>query len=145
MKIELLPTVVRDAASAEPFDAAASGKLLVKRRATSGMVLPPEAKTDPSTGSSDLEYSVASGNGTLVSWTTVHRAPLPALAGSVPYISAVVELAEGPWLLVRLVVDESSELHAGAPVGVRFVRSGDSTGDGEVVPVFQVASATALK
>jgi uncharacterized OB-fold protein len=132
-----LPAVERDDASAAFFDAAAHGELLVKRSAQSGMVLAPEARTDPSTGSSDLEPYVASGTGTLVSWAVVHRSPAPVLADAVPYVSAVVELTEGPWLLVRLVADDPALLHAGLPVRVCYLPSGD--GAGEIAPVFTLA------
>lgn len=133
-----LPAVVRDEASAEFFDAAARGELLVKR-GPSGTVMAPEARTDPITGSSDLQHEIASGEGTLVSWAVVHRAPLPALAASAPYVSAIVELTEGPWLLVRLLVEDPARLHVGDPVRVRFERSGDD-GEGEVIPVFEPES-----
>jgi hypothetical protein len=135
------PQVERDEASAAFYDAAARGELLVQR-GPSGTVLPPEARTDPADGSAALEPVIASGDGTLVSWAVVHRAPLPVLAAAVPYVSAVVELAEGPWVIVRLVGDTSS-LTAGAPVRARFVGSGDPDAPGETVPVFEpVAVAT---
>ncbi|CQD17677.1 acyl dehydratase [Mycobacterium lentiflavum] len=134
----ILPAVVRDAASASFFDAAARGELLVKR-GPSGTVLAPEARTDPTTGSPDLQPCVASGEGTLVSWAVVHRAPLPVLAASVPYVSAIVELAEGPWLMVRLLVDDASRLQVGDPVRVRYIRSGADEEEGDVVPVFEPA------
>ena len=136
-----LPAVLRDDASAAFFDAASRGELLVKR-GPSGTVLAPEARTDPRTGSSDLQPWVAAGDGTLVSWAVVHRAPLPALAASVPYVSAIVELAEGPWLMARLMVDDPSRLRVGDRVRVRFERSGDSEEEGEVVPVFEPGSGT---
>jgi uncharacterized protein len=131
------PLVVRDEASAAFYDAAARGELLVQR-GPAGAVLPPEARTDPATGSADLEPVVVSGEGTLVSWVVVHRAPLPALADAVPYVSAIVELAEGPWLMVRLLADGSAGLRAGTPVRVRFVRSGAPDDENaEVIPVFE--------
>jgi uncharacterized protein len=137
-----LPAVVRDEASASFFDAAARGELLVKR-GPSGTVLAPESRTDPTTGSSDLQPWVASGEGTLVSWAVVHRAPLPVLAASVPYVSAIVELAEGPWLMVRLLVEDPARLRVGDPVRARYLRSGqgeqNGEEEGEVVPVFEPA------
>jgi uncharacterized OB-fold protein len=133
-----LPAVVRDEASASFFDAAARGELLVKR-GPSGTVLAPEARTDPTTGSPDLQPCVASGEATLVSWAIVHRAPLPALVASVPYVSAIVELAEGPWLMVRLLVEHPARLRVGDPLRVRYLRSGDREAEGEVVPVFEPA------
>ena len=135
-----LPAVVRDEASASFFDAAARGELLVKR-GPSGTVLAPETRTDPTTGSSDLQPCVARGEGTLVSWAVVHRAPLPALAASVPYVSAIVELAEGPWLMVRLLAEDPDRLSVGDPVRVRYLRSGDGEEECEVLPVFEPAES----
>lgn len=134
-----LPAVERDDASAAFFDAAARGELLVKQSAVSGTVLAPEARTDPASGSPDLLPCVVAGRGTLVSWTVVHRAPLPVLAASVPYISAVVELDEGPWLMVRLLADDPAHLRAGDRVQACFLRSGDADQQGEVVPAFELS------
>ncbi|ETB17995.1 acyl dehydratase [Mycobacterium avium 09-5983] len=135
-----LPAVERDDASAEFFDAAARGELLVKRSTVSGTVLGPEVRTDPVSGSPDLEPYVVSGAGTLVSWTVVHRAPTPVLAAAVPYVSAIVELVEGPWLTVRLIADDPARLRAGIPVRARFLPTGDpadGSGEGEVAAVFE--------
>lgn len=134
------PQVVRDDASAAFYDAAARGELLVKQ-GPSGIVLPPDARTDPASGSTDLTPYVASGLGTLISWAVVHRAPLPALADAVPYVSAIVELAEGPWVAVRLLVEDPAVLRAGVAVRATFVRTGGDTPEttGEVVPVFELA------
>lgn len=138
----LLPPVERDDASAAFFDAAARGELLVKRCPVSQTVLAPEARTDPTSGSSDLLPHRVSGEGTLVSWTTVHRAPLPLLAASVPYVSAIVELDEGPWLMVRLLTDSPEQLRSGIRVRVRFLRSGGEDDNGQVVPVFEPHATT---
>ncbi|ADP81395.1 Zn-ribbon domain-containing OB-fold protein [Pseudofrankia inefficax] len=136
------PAVRRDDASASFFDAAARGQLLVRRCRAGGDVLGPEARTCPSCGSADLDDVLVSGRGTLVSWAVVHQAPVPSLAAAVPYVSVVVELAEGPWLLARLVESDASGLRAGTEVEVRFVQSGEPLGvpAGEVLPAFAVAS-----
>jgi uncharacterized OB-fold protein len=136
------PPVERDAASAGFFDAAARGELLL-RRAPDGEVFGPQDDVGARFGTGDLEPLVASGDATLVSWAVVHQAPLPWLAGAVPYVCAVVELAEGPWLTVRLVgVDVGADpgaLVAGQPLRVRFVASGPADGPGETLPVFAPA------
>lgn len=132
-----LPQVERDDATAWFFDAAARGELQM-RRGPSGTVLPPEARVDTKSGSTELEPVAVSGAATLVSWTVVHQAPHPALAESVPYISAVVELDEGPWLVVRLCGD-ASRLHAGVRVRARFETTGSPEEPGEVVPIFELA------
>ena len=140
--------VARDETSAEFFTAAARGELLMQRCPDSGDVLGPQARTCPSCGSADLDPVVVSGRGTLVSWAVVHQAPVPSLAAAVPYLTAVVELAEGPWLLVRLVGTEGGdgpELRVGLPLVACFLPSG-APGDepaGEILPAFMpLAQAT---
>ena len=52
-------------------------------------------------GADLLAFVEASGRGTVVSFTEIHRAPNPAFA--VPYTVALVRLDEGPVILTRLV------------------------------------------
>lgn len=150
---QAFPAVARDEASAEFFAAAARGELLMQRCPASGDVLGPQARTCPSCGSADLDPVVVSGRGTLVSWAVVHQAPVPSLAAAVPYLTAVVELAEGPWLLARLVGADGGDgpdgddgpkggagpkLRAGLPLVACFLPSG-AAGDepaGEILPAF---------
>ncbi|MFZ0715721.1 Zn-ribbon domain-containing OB-fold protein [Mycobacterium sp.] len=136
-QLPLWPAVDRDAASVQYFDAAARGELLMQQ-GPGGAVLGPEVRTCPETGSAELTKVAVSGRGALVTWVVVHHAPLPILAAAVPYVSGVVELDEGPWLMVRLVDVEGVELRAGLPVEVAFVRSGNADDDPlhEVLPVF---------
>lgn len=137
VELPVFPAVARDAGSAAFFDAAARGVLLVQRCAACATVLTPEARTCLSCGSVDLGPAEASGLGRLVSWVVVRHAPIPALAGAVPYLSAVVELDEGPWLMVRLIDGDPAALRADDPVQVDFVRSGAGESTGEMLPVFR--------
>jgi uncharacterized OB-fold protein len=140
---EVFPAVERDESSAGFFDAAARGELLVWRCPRSGDVLGPQARTCPSCGSPDLEPFTASGHGKLVSWAIVHQAPVPSLAAAVPYLTGVVELDEGAWLMVRLVDCDGRELAAGTPVSARFVPSGAAADQpsGEVLVAFAPAGS----
>lgn len=131
-----LPRVDRDDSTSWFFEAAARGEL-VMRRGPSGSIHPPEARVDTRSGSTGLEPVTVSGSASLVSWTVVHQAPHPALADAVPYVSAVVELTEGPWLIVRLRGDET-QLRAGAPLQVCFAATGPDDDPGEYVPVFEL-------
>jgi uncharacterized OB-fold protein len=135
-ELPAFPAVVRDAGSEAFFDAAARGELLVQKCANCGTVLTPEAKTCFSCGSVALEPTVVSGRGRLVTWVVVAQAPIPALKGAVPYVSAVVELDEGPWLMVRLVGDGQPAVDG--RVRVDFVRSGEGGSTGELLPVFRM-------
>lgn len=123
------PVVLRDEASAAFFDAAGRGELLVQR-CSCGTVVSPEVRTCPECGAVDLSGHVAAGSATLVSWVGVHQPPVPALVEAVPYVSGIVELDEGPWLIARLV--DLEEPVVGQPLRVRFVRPQGS----EALPVF---------
>ena len=67
----------------------------------------------------------------------------PLVLAAMQYVSAIVELAEGPWLMVRLLVEDPARLRVGDPVRVRYLRSGqgeqEGEEEGEVVPVFEPA------
>lgn len=133
------PAVARDTASADFFDAAARGELLLQACSGCGTALTPEARTCLSCGSAELESAVVSGRGRLISWVVVHQAPIPVLKDAVPYVSAVVELDEGPWLMVRLVGDAAPAVDD--RVRVDFVRSGSEDEPGELLAVFRVEGA----
>jgi uncharacterized OB-fold protein len=65
-----------------------------------------------------------------VATTTVHKAPHPDL--DAPYVIALVDLAEGPRLLTRLVDVAIGGDHAGLPVTVDWW----PLPDGRALPVF---------
>jgi uncharacterized OB-fold protein len=130
------PRVDRDDASAGFFDAAGRGQLLIKRSRL-GLALPPQASADPDRASDPLEVLLATGQGTVVSWAVVQQAPHPLLVEAVPYVSAVIELDEGPWLIVRLVGDRT-RLAVGARVCARYETTGVGDDCGEVAPVFEI-------
>jgi uncharacterized OB-fold protein len=71
-----------------------------------------------------LEWTAASGRGTLYSYTVVHRAVDPT-AFRVPYVVGVVTLDEGPHMLTNIVGCEPDQLRIGMQLEVRFERIDD--------------------
>ena len=128
--------IARDDASAEFFDAAAEGTLLVRRCPTCSQVYAPHHHGCGD--GSELEWVPAAGTASLVTWAVEHSPPLdPLLAtpdGS-STILGVVELDEGPWMHVPIVGVDPSSLRAGTPMAVSFV----TPGGGEAVPAFTTA------
>jgi uncharacterized OB-fold protein len=124
--------VQRDAKSAEFFDAAAGGRLAMRRCLECHQTLPPEAVVCTTCASTDLVWADAVGTGVLASWTTVHRAPNPFYAEMVPYVVGIVELDEGPWLYGLI----DAEPRAGLRVRATF----PEVADGETYPVFSEES-----
>ena len=59
------------------------------------------------------------------------RAPLPptALEEQTPYIAGIVELTEGPWLLVRVLTAPGEALRAGMELEIWIAAAGDGEGE----------------
>ena len=99
--------------------ALADGEFRLQRARTSGRYFFPPAVAEPGTGDRDWEWVRASGNGTIYSVTTVHPRP-PAE----PYTVVLVDLAEGPRMMSRVVGTEDERI--GMAVRARIDRAGDS-------------------
>ena len=71
-------------------------------------------------GSDAVEWVDASGEGIIHSLTTVHRGPTPAFRAHVPYIVALIDLAEGPRMMANIVGEGADEATIGDAVRVCF-------------------------
>jgi uncharacterized OB-fold protein len=71
------------------------------------------------------DWTPVSGKATVYSFVVQHRPATPAFADDVPYVVAVVELAEGPLMLTNIVGCAPDEITAGMPVEVTFVDATD--------------------
>lgn len=79
--------------------------------------LPPAAEC-PCCLRADAKFEPASGEATLLSWVTFHRAYHDSVADRVPYVVGLVQLAEGPRLVANVPLEAS--LHAGQVMRLRF-------------------------
>ena len=86
----------------------------------------------PQCGSPQLGWHTASGKGEVYSFTVVHRAPSKGFEELVPYVVAVVALAEGPHLMTRLTQVQPDTVRIGMPVQVDFEKQDEET----TLPVF---------
>lgn len=66
------------------------------------------------------EWREASGKGVLYSYSVVHRGPSPAFQSIAPYVTAIVELEEGPRMFTNIVDADPESLRVGEPVRVVF-------------------------
>ena len=82
-----------------------------------------------------IEHFVASGRGTVHTFTITHQNGAPAFRKALPYVLAWVDLEEGPRLLTNIVGCEPDSVRIGMPVQVEFV---DQEGD-TAVPRFRPA------
>lgn len=81
----------------------------------------------------DLDWSEASGKGSVYSYTVAHRPAGPAYSDDVPYTIVIVELDEGPRMM-SWIVGDTSQVTIGARLEIRFV----PLGEGFVLPMFEI-------
>lgn len=67
-----------------------------------------------------LDWQEVSGEGEIYSFTVARRPAGPAFAAEVPYVVAIVRLAEGPRLMTNIVTDDIPSLRIGDRVRVVF-------------------------
>jgi len=105
----------------QPFwDAARAHRLQLPHCGDCGKPHLPAAPICPFCLSTKIEWRDASGQGTISSWTRVHKAWFPAFAGDVPYNVIQVELDEGPRFTSNLVQHKEGDLRVGRRVEVVF-------------------------
>lgn len=71
-----------------------------------------------------LSWIVTSGKGSIYSYTVAHNAFGP-FAGDVPFVIAIVELAEGARMMSRIVDAPRERVAVGAAVSVTFEQVGE--------------------
>ncbi|WAZ22405.1 OB-fold domain-containing protein [Streptomyces cinnabarinus] len=92
-----------DAFSRPYWDAAAEGRLLIRRCGTCGRAHHYPREFCPYCWSEDVGWETASGRATLYTWSVVHRNDLPPFGERTPYVAAVVDLPEGPRMMTEIV------------------------------------------
>jgi uncharacterized OB-fold protein len=116
-------------AETKPFwDAAAAGRLLLKRCEACGEPHYYPRAICPFCGSDRTTWLEASGGGAIYSYSVFRRAP-------VPYAIAYVTLDEGPTMMTNIVEADLDALRIGQRVRVRFT----PTDGGPPVPTFAPA------
>jgi uncharacterized protein len=133
---------VDDPLTAPYFAGSARGELLIPRCETcAAYVWYPQAACPHDGGA--LTWTPVSGRATLFTWAVVRRAFLPAFADKVPFVTALVALAEDPAvrLCTYIVGTEPDDLVADAAVEVRFRPLEFTTVPGKsvVVPMFALS------
>ena len=110
----------------QPFwDAAREGRLLIKHCNACGEYHFYPRPFCPKCWSDDVEWFEASGKATLYTWSVVHRNDLPPFGERVPYVAAVVDLAEGPRMMTNVVDCEFDALTVGMELEAVFHPTSD--------------------
>jgi uncharacterized OB-fold protein len=99
----------------------AQGRFMIQRSRSSGRFNFPPRVAAPGSGTADLEWTEASGDGTLYAFTVISQKP-----PSPGYSVCLVDLAEGPRVLARLVGVPPRLASVGAPVRARIATGGQA-------------------
>ncbi len=111
----------RPTATSLPFWAAAKRhELQIQRCGSCGAHIFYPREVCPECLSSDLQWIKVSGKGTVYSYTIARAPTHPAFAEEVPYVIAIVELAEGPHLTTNITGCKPDEVRVGMPVVATF-------------------------
>jgi uncharacterized OB-fold protein len=120
----------------QPFwDAARKGKLLIKRCADCGRAHFYPRPFCPFCWSAAVSWEAASGQAALYTWSVVHHNDLPPFSERIPYVAAVVDLAEGPRMMTNVVDCDPDRLEVGMRLHVAYRELADDV----TVPVFAPA------
>lgn len=86
----------------------------------------------------DLDWRESSGRGKIASFSVVHRAPIKAFRDHLPYVLALVDMAEGVRLMLNVIGDDRLDTQIGDPVRIVFEPRG---ADGFKMPQAQRSRA----
>jgi uncharacterized protein len=117
------------------WDATAEGRLLIARCGSCGEAHYYPRPFCPRCGAEDVGWEDAAGDAVLYTWSVVHRNDLPPFRDKVPYVAAVVDLAEGPRMMTNVVGADPGDLRVGMALRVEF----EELDDGFHIPVFRPA------
>jgi uncharacterized OB-fold protein len=107
---------------AKPFWAALREHRLIAQRCNACgrfFSFPPQGSC-PHCLAADFRWEELSGNGTVYSFVTYHRAWHPSYEGKTPYNVSLVDLAEGPRLISNVIDCPPDQVRIGMPVRVVY-------------------------
>lgn len=113
-------------------------KLLIQKCENCGKKIYYPRMVCPKCLSSDLGWVEASGRGKVYSYSVVNRPPSKEFSEDVPYILALVELAEGPKMITNIVGCEPEKVKIGMDVEVVF----DDVTEDIALPKFKPLSSS---
>jgi uncharacterized OB-fold protein len=125
--------VQQDGDSRPYWEGLAQGELRIQRCQNCAKAVFYPRAICPHCHSDQLEWVVASGKGTIYSYTVAHQAFGPFTA-DVPFVVALVELEEGVRMMSRIIDAPRERITIGAPVIVTI--KGD--GEGVTLPYFRL-------
>jgi uncharacterized protein len=99
----------------------AAGRFMIQRSVVAGRYVFYPRIMAPGTGETDLEFVAASGRGTVYSTTVVRqKPPTPS------YNVALIDLAEGPRMMARVIGLPAEDVRIGMAVKARIIDEDDA-------------------
>ncbi len=102
------------------WDGAAAGELRYQHCSGCGHVQRIPRSLCEQCQSSRLDWKRSQRTGTVLTFTTVHRAPLPVFKDMVPYVIAIVDMDEGFRVMANALPHCREALEIGARVRIGF-------------------------
>lgn len=121
------------------WEGAGRGELVVQRCRDCGTVQHKPRGLCVTCLSDDVEHVVASGRGTVHTYTVTNQNVLPAFRDACPYVLAYVELEEGPRVLTNVVGCDPADVRIGLAVVADFADPPRDDGEAFAVPRFRPA------
>lgn len=119
-----LPAPVVNADSLPYWNAAREQRLVIRQCKSCHQLHFMPRHLCPHCWSDDLEWIDAKGQGSIHSFTVIHRASDPAFASQVPYVLALIELDEGPRMMANILGKDALSAAIGDRVQVTFESRG---------------------
>ena len=98
-----------------------NGELCIQQCTSCERLQHPPRVLCPGCGSAERGWAPMSGRGTVYSFVVTHQAIHPSFEGHLPYVTALVELDEGPRLMTNLLDIAMDEVEIGMPVELELV------------------------
>lgn len=119
-----------------PFwSASANHRLIVQHCTGCGAHIFYPRQICPHCWSSELEWTEVSGHATVACFVGAYKPAHPAFFADVPYVIALVDLAEGPRMLTNIIDATPDDELIGQKVVVTYLERG-----GTILPVFRLAN-----
>lgn len=128
-----LPQPVSNADSQPYWQGARDHQLLIRKCNACAQLHFMPRHVCPHCWSDDLQWVAAEGRGLVHSYTVIRRASDPRFAALVPYVVALIELAEGPRMMANILGPDALQTQIGDAVQLTF----EERGEGHNIPQFQ--------
>ena len=115
------------------------GELVLQRCRSCGVVQHKPRAVCAKCLTDTVEHFVASGRGTVHTFTVTHQNSLAPFRDHLPYVLAYVELDEGPRVLTNIVGCDPADVRIGLPVVADFQPQARDDGEAFAVPRFRPA------